>query len=1309
MISPNPSSKKDKVPKWSKAAFQDKFNIMKDKLENKSSGRRKIEKSKKLREGSTLETGQRGRNKVSALASELFAKTNPERTKKNSFTAKTGSETCHFCSKRVYVVERMSAEGKFFHRSCFRCDYCNILLRLGSYVYKRDGVLGGKFFCIPHYTETYLEKYRYRRKEDEIRDVEAKRRNELRRLTTNKRKSKGDPKSPVKDRLISSFDFQDRGATPERAEFEASIDVNRKEEEHRRNKPAIMDEDEWTDRNFGNSTLGSDEDGEDTSDDSISDLDSDTDDDSRKKDEDDSRPLTADEARQLQREWIKKYDPGRDSDSYIDSSDEDDVSINYEDAEYESSEDDDTDSSATGSSSSSSEKLISRLQVSRPVKKMQELKTSDEPESGSSTEEFVSEDSSSSSDEEFEKISEFYNSELDRSESNTECEFTDSEGRPNPFHKELDGSKRPVAKSPSFHNKIMVINPDHVSQVISLNTNYRSVDPKKYQYKTPNISDRLKKQQQVDSVCVNSNISSRRALNLKKNWATGNNGYSTYSSSLNNKADSAEVDNRLKSLMDRLSNQQKLLKPAENAEPSREMKHLLQASMNLHSRADAPQNGVPFSLKAVCSNATTTIRSPFATSINSVPPIYMSMSVSETKVNVINNNNVNDNTPTDSLSSSVTPPQNITPLVSEKLSVQENETAIPPNDSPSEEEQNNNQKPIEEIPSNENEMDFINADSPNMFVESSKANVEEDDKEDIPPDLEPVIEAINLGEEDVFESCNEEEDVVAVEAVNELLLISQKESKSQINHAKEEDDNDNGNFSGEKENINEDPIPVSPPVTLTDDEITRIYRERNPLEKIAKMNLYKQRQSSVIHDLIMSNRASSKSPRRTMSTRIGNICTSPLPPPPPPPLEDYDEITMTSVTNINSIDLPLIDEDDSSPNSSPIKSTQNLIQPKLPATPITDPEKFGIVRNRSNSKSVPATPTRNTTVDVSPNSSNSVFSDGDLTSEKKSSKKTLMKSISGLFSRSRVSSPEILDNRSVQKVGSSSSSGFSSPGYNSKSGTAPRAIIDEDKLSPDSMKHANLKTFSMRVSHPSTPPVPLSRKIILENSICLDSEEDEDESQMIENTRKSSFSKCHQRMVHKDSKVPPEIVEKILRRGGPKTAKLTKIAQVKRVRRAQELHRQLEELDVSRRDLESRGILIERQLRGEGRIVQEQNESILMQEWFQLLAEKNALVRQEQELLVLTKQLELEDRSNNLEHELRECLFLDSRSQESVVREGEIIKELLEITEAREKLQAMLEKDKKRYLKEDQDIEAQMIAKGLRLTPVRKISAAAAN
>ena len=74
----------------------------------------------------------------------------------------------------------MSAEGKFFHRSCFRCDYCNILLRLGSYVYHRDyTTFSGKFFCIPHSTENALEKYRYRKKADEIKDAQNRKYSEL--------------------------------------------------------------------------------------------------------------------------------------------------------------------------------------------------------------------------------------------------------------------------------------------------------------------------------------------------------------------------------------------------------------------------------------------------------------------------------------------------------------------------------------------------------------------------------------------------------------------------------------------------------------------------------------------------------------------------------------------------------------------------------------------------------------------------------------------------------------------------------------------------------------------------------------------------------------------------------------------------------------------------------------------------------------------------------------------------------------------------------------------------------------------------
>jgi len=53
-----------------------------------------------------------------------------------------------------------------------------------------------------------------------------------------------------------------------RAEFEASVDKASEEE-----TPSIMDEDEWTDRNFGNSLLL--EELPNTSEDSVSDLDSD--------------------------------------------------------------------------------------------------------------------------------------------------------------------------------------------------------------------------------------------------------------------------------------------------------------------------------------------------------------------------------------------------------------------------------------------------------------------------------------------------------------------------------------------------------------------------------------------------------------------------------------------------------------------------------------------------------------------------------------------------------------------------------------------------------------------------------------------------------------------------------------------------------------------------------------------------------------------------------------------------------------------------------------------------------------------------
>lgn len=53
------------------------------------------------------------------------------------------------------------------------------------------------------------------------------------------------------------------------------------------------------------------------------------------------------------------------------------------------------------------------------------------------------------------------------------------------------------------------------------------------------------------------------------------------------------------------------------------------------------------------------------------------------------------------------------------------------------------------------------------------------------------------------------------------------------------------------------------------------------------------------------------------------------------------------------------------------------------------------------------------------------------------------------------------------------------------------------------------------------------------------------------------------------------------------------------------------------------------------------DESALMQEWFQLVHEKNALSRYEQELMVRAKKLELEDRHARLQQELKDRMSVD--------------------------------------------------------------------
>ncbi|XP_016851077.2 F-actin-monooxygenase MICAL2 isoform X5 [Anolis carolinensis] len=99
-------------------------------------------------------------NKVKSMATQLLAKfeenaPNISIRRQGSLRKEFpqsigGSDVCYFCKKRVYVMERLSAEGHFFHRECFKCAICATTLRLAMYAFDAEE---GKFYCKLHFSQ----------------------------------------------------------------------------------------------------------------------------------------------------------------------------------------------------------------------------------------------------------------------------------------------------------------------------------------------------------------------------------------------------------------------------------------------------------------------------------------------------------------------------------------------------------------------------------------------------------------------------------------------------------------------------------------------------------------------------------------------------------------------------------------------------------------------------------------------------------------------------------------------------------------------------------------------------------------------------------------------------------------------------------------------------------------------------------------------------------------------------------------------------------------------------------------------------
>ncbi|XP_061865795.1 F-actin-monooxygenase MICAL3 isoform X5 [Colius striatus] len=177
-----------------------------------------------------------------------------------------------------------------------------------------------------------------------------------------------------------------------------------------------------------------------------------------------------------------------------------------------------------------------------------------------------------------------------------------------------------------------------------------------------------------------------------------------------------------------------------------------------------------------------------------------------------------------------------------------------------------------------------------------------------------------------------------------------------------------------------------------------------------------------------------------------------------------------------------------------------------------------------------------------------------------------------------------------------------------------------------------------------------------------------------------------------------ELNAKLTRRVQKAARRQAKQEELKRLHRAQIIQRQLEQVEEKQRQLEERGVAVEKALRGEAGMGKKDDPK-LMQEWFKLVQEKNALVRYESELMIFARELELEDRQSRLQQELRERMAVEDhlKTDEELAEEKRILNEMLEVVEQRDSLVALLEEQRLREKEEDKDLEAVMLSKGFSL------------
>lgn len=129
-------------------------------------------------------------------------------------------EKCSKCKKTVYPLEKLTVEGEFYHKSCFRCAHGGCFLTPSTYA-----ALDGYLYCKPHFSQLFKEKgsYSYLSKQTSLKKSEKEQ--EAVEKTTDDERSESEPEPEQEPE-------PEPETTTKEAEHEQQADEDHSEQEH---------------------------------------------------------------------------------------------------------------------------------------------------------------------------------------------------------------------------------------------------------------------------------------------------------------------------------------------------------------------------------------------------------------------------------------------------------------------------------------------------------------------------------------------------------------------------------------------------------------------------------------------------------------------------------------------------------------------------------------------------------------------------------------------------------------------------------------------------------------------------------------------------------------------------------------------------------------------------------------------------------------------------------------------------------------------------------------------------------------------